>query len=82
MMLSTTQSLFNLFIALITLQQATSALALPTRGSYGQLARRANAAKRAAANSSSTQTARAKLARAQNAIKRASTAESLASPVK
>jgi len=40
-----TQHLFNLFLALITLQQASTALALPTRGSYGQLARRANAAK-------------------------------------
>ncbi|KAK9899516.1 hypothetical protein P389DRAFT_176512 [Cystobasidium minutum MCA 4210] len=83
-MLSNTQSLFNLFIALITLQQATSALALPTRGSYGQLARRANAARK----TSPSQTARARLARAQNAIKRASAAtvdddeaSKLASPV-
>jgi hypothetical protein len=42
---TTAQQLFNLFLALLTLQQASTALALPTRGSYGQLARRANAAK-------------------------------------
>lgn len=77
MMLSNTQSLFNLFLALLTLQQATSALALPTRGSYGQLARRANAVKRAA--SPTTQTARARLARQKDAAAKRS---EVASPVK
>lgn len=84
MMLSNTQALFNLFIALVTVQQATSALALPTRGSYGQLARRANAAKRAA-SSPTAQATRARLARKKEDVvviaKRDDRAH-LASPVK
>lgn len=82
---STSSTLFNLFVALVTLQQASSAVALPTRGSYGQLQRRAALAKRA--SPSSSQAAKARAVRQQTAasvelVKEEVIREQLAAPVK